>query len=74
MADHSTALPTDIEALHALVSSVLAERDTAIAERDELAARNAMVGSYHLPLPGFGHVVREGRGYRWQPADWQWTT
>jgi glyoxylase-like metal-dependent hydrolase (beta-lactamase superfamily II) len=41
---------------------------------DRAAADKTMVGSYHLPFPGFGHVVREGRGYRWQPADWQWTT
>ena len=26
------------------------------------------------PFPGFGHVVREGSGYRWLPADWQWTS
>jgi transposase len=51
MADHSTALPTEIEALQALVSSVLAERDTAIAERDELAARNAKLE----------HLIREIR-------------
>ena len=30
-----TELPTEIEALHALVQSVCAERDTAIAERDQ---------------------------------------
>jgi hypothetical protein len=28
----------------------------------------------HLPFPGFGHVVREGSGYRWLPADWRWTS
>jgi len=38
------------------------------------AADKTLVGSYHLPFPGFGHVVREGSGYRWLPADWQWTT
>jgi transposase len=40
MADHSAALPTDIDVLHALVTSVLAERDAAITERiddDQLA-------------------------------------
>src|SRR6516165_2524804 len=48
MVDHSAALPTDIEALHALIraerstlTSVVAARDAAIAERDQLAARNA---------------------------------
>ena len=48
MVDPSAALPTDIEALHALIraerstlTSVVAARDAAIAERDQLAARNA---------------------------------
>jgi glyoxylase-like metal-dependent hydrolase (beta-lactamase superfamily II) len=41
---------------------------------DRAAADKTLVGSYHLPFPGFGHVVREGRAYRWLPADWQWTT
>jgi hypothetical protein len=27
-----------------------------------------------IPFRGFGHVVREGSGYRWLPAGWQWTT
>src|ERR1700747_1511817 len=33
-----------------------------------------LVSSYHLPFPGFGHVLREGSAYRWLPADWQWTS
>jgi glyoxylase-like metal-dependent hydrolase (beta-lactamase superfamily II) len=41
---------------------------------DRASADKTLVGSYHLPFPGFGHVVREGSGYRWLPADWQWTT
>ena len=41
---------------------------------DRAAADKALVGSYHLPFPGFGHVVREESGYRWLPADWQWTS
>jgi glyoxylase-like metal-dependent hydrolase (beta-lactamase superfamily II) len=40
---------------------------------DRAAADKTLVGSYHLSFPGFGHVVREGSGYRWLPADWQWT-
>jgi glyoxylase-like metal-dependent hydrolase (beta-lactamase superfamily II) len=40
---------------------------------DRAAADKTLVGSYHLPFPGFGHVVRERSGYRWLPADWQWT-
>ena len=41
---------------------------------DRAAADKTLVGSYHLPFPGFGHVVRERSGYRWLPADWQWTS
>jgi glyoxylase-like metal-dependent hydrolase (beta-lactamase superfamily II) len=41
---------------------------------DRAAADKTLVGSYHLPFPGFGHVVREGNGYRWLAADWQWTS
>jgi glyoxylase-like metal-dependent hydrolase (beta-lactamase superfamily II) len=47
---------------------------TRMAFLDRAAADKTLVGSYHLPFPGFGHVVREGGGYRWLPADWQWTT
>ena len=47
---------------------------TRMAFLDRAAADKTLVGSYHLPFPGFGHVVREGRGYRWLPADWQWTS
>ena len=47
---------------------------TRIAFLDRAAADKTLVGSYHLTFPGFGHVVREGSGYRWLPADWQWTT
>jgi glyoxylase-like metal-dependent hydrolase (beta-lactamase superfamily II) len=45
-----------------------------IAFLDRAATDKTLVGSYHLPFPGFGHVVREGSGYRWLPAVWQWTT
>jgi len=41
---------------------------------DRAATDKTLVGSYHLPFPGFGHVVREGSAYRWLPADWQWTS
>jgi glyoxylase-like metal-dependent hydrolase (beta-lactamase superfamily II) len=41
---------------------------------DRAAADKTLVGSYHLPFPGFGHVLREQSGYRWLPADWQWTS
>jgi glyoxylase-like metal-dependent hydrolase (beta-lactamase superfamily II) len=46
---------------------------TRMAFLDRAATDRTLVGSYHLPFPGFGHVVREGSGYRWLPADWQWT-
>ena len=45
-----------------------------IAFLDRATTDKTLVGSYHLPFPGFGHVVREGNGYRWLPADWQWTS
>jgi glyoxylase-like metal-dependent hydrolase (beta-lactamase superfamily II) len=47
---------------------------TRMAFLDRAAADKTLVGSYHLPFPGFGHVVRERIGYRWLPADWQWTS
>jgi glyoxylase-like metal-dependent hydrolase (beta-lactamase superfamily II) len=47
---------------------------TRFAFLDRAATDKALVGGYHLPFPGFGHVVREGSAYRWLPADWQWTT
>jgi glyoxylase-like metal-dependent hydrolase (beta-lactamase superfamily II) len=45
-----------------------------IAFLDRAAADKTLVGGYHFPFPGFGHVAREGSGYRWLPADWQWAT
>jgi glyoxylase-like metal-dependent hydrolase (beta-lactamase superfamily II) len=48
--------------------------NTRMAFLDRAAADKTLVGSYHLPFPGFGHVVREGTAYRWLPADWGWTT
>ena len=45
-----------------------------IAFLDRAATDKTLVGGYHFPFPGFGHVVREGSGYRWMPADWQWTS
>ena len=41
---------------------------------DRAAADKTLVGGYHLPFPGFGHVVREEGGYRWLPEDWEWTS
>jgi glyoxylase-like metal-dependent hydrolase (beta-lactamase superfamily II) len=47
---------------------------TRMAFLDRAAADKTLVGSYHLPFPGFGHVVRERGAYRWLPADWQWSS
>jgi glyoxylase-like metal-dependent hydrolase (beta-lactamase superfamily II) len=47
---------------------------TRLAFLDRAAADKTLVGGYHLPFPGFGHVVREESGYRWLPADWGWTS
>src|ERR1700682_74765 len=47
---------------------------TRMAFLDRAAAHKKLVGRYHLRFPGFGHVVREGSGYRSLPADWRWTT
>ena len=41
MVDHSVALPTDIEALHALIRAERSALASVLAERDQLAARNA---------------------------------
>ncbi|UOO82898.1 MBL fold metallo-hydrolase [Uruburuella testudinis] len=27
------------------------------------------VGAAHLPFPGIGHIVKDGKGYRWLPAE-----
>jgi glyoxylase-like metal-dependent hydrolase (beta-lactamase superfamily II) len=45
---------------------------TRMAFLDRAAADKTLIGSYHLPFPGFGHVVRERSAYRWLPADWRW--
>jgi glyoxylase-like metal-dependent hydrolase (beta-lactamase superfamily II) len=47
---------------------------TRVGFLDRAATDKALVGGYHLPFAGFGHVVREGSAYRWLPTDWQWTT
>src|ERR1700746_994812 len=38
---------------------------TRMAFLDRAATDKTLVGRYHLPFPGFGHVVREGSAYRW---------
>jgi hypothetical protein len=31
-----------------------------------------LVAGMHLPFPGFGHVAREGEGYRFVAAEWDY--
>lgn len=38
------------------------------AELARLAAGHQRIFSPHFPYPGVGYVVKEGAGYRWQPA------
>ena len=40
MSETASQLPSDIEALHALVAAACAERDAAIAERDQALSQN----------------------------------
>lgn len=37
--------------------------DTAAGERD-------LIGGAHLQFPGLGHLVKEGKGYRWVPVNY----
>jgi len=39
---------------------------------DVAAADRLMVGGMHLPFPGFGHIARDGAGYTFVRADWQY--
>lgn len=38
---------------------------------DRIATDRIAVTGYHFPFPAFGHMGREGSGYRFHPADWQ---
>ncbi len=33
-----------------------------------------LVAGMHLPFPGFGHVAREGAGYRFVPTEWDYAS
>lgn len=37
---------------------------------DRVSAERMRVTGYHFPFPAFGHVAKEGNGYRFVPADW----
>ena len=39
---------------------------------DQMAADRVMFAGAHVPFPGFGHVARDGKAYRFTPADWQY--
>ncbi|OHZ00439.1 MBL fold metallo-hydrolase [Salinicola sp. MIT1003] len=38
---------------------------------DMVAADQLLVGGMHLDFPGFGHISREGAGYRFHPEPWK---
>ena len=40
---------------------------------DQVSSDRVMFAGMHVPFPGFGHLVRNGEGYRFVPADWQYT-
>lgn len=46
--------------------------ETRLALLDRAATEEALLQGAHLPWPGFGHVARKGRIYRWVPEMWRW--
>lgn len=52
------------------------DRELGVKTRKSLLDRathdRLLVTGYHYPFPGVGHVVKEGDGFRWLPADWVW--
>lgn len=50
------------------------DQRAAIATREKLLSRAAegklWIAGAHMPFPGIGHVVREGKGWRWAPAEY----
>ena len=45
-------------------------RKTRARVLDQAATDRIMIAGMHLPFPGFGHVARDGIGYRFAPAEW----
>jgi hypothetical protein len=39
----------------------------------EAAQSNALIAATHMPFPGVGRIVRDGKTLRWLPADWSYT-
>ena len=37
---------------------------------DRAAAERMLVAAYHFPFPAFGHIIRRGMGYEFQPVMW----
>lgn len=48
-----------------------AGRKTRKAILDRAATDRPLISASHLPFPTFGHVLRQGNAYAWQPAEWQ---
>src|SRR5690606_8676798 len=47
-------------------------RETRKRALDQIASDRMMIAGMHLPFPGFGHVARDGDGYRFVPAEWDY--
>ena len=50
--------------------------DTAVSTRrailDEVSADRTRIAGMHLPFPGVGHIAKDGEGYGFVRADWQY--
>lgn len=57
--------------------SMVVDTDPAVAAQsrrrifDMVASERLLVTGMHLHFPGFGHIVREGAGYRFVPEAWR---
>lgn len=57
--------------------TMLVDTDPAMAESsrrrifDMAASEHLLVTGMHLQYPGFGHVARDGDGYRFVPEAWR---
>lgn len=53
-----------------------ADKNQAIETRkkilDQSATDRQLITGMHIPFPGFGYVERDGNGYRFIPAEWQY--
>ena len=50
-----------------LTSGAVAQRQKAFADA---AAKGYWVGAAHIPVPGIGHLRKDGRGYAFVPANY----